>query len=388
RPRGAGEVPQPRLAAELLPHPAGGGEGGAGRRARGGPAGPGPVGGRDAGGPDDGGPDDGGTGSGDPDASGGYASVPAHAPVWGLVRSALRENPGRFALVDMDDHPDSVRVLPALLAAAAPETVVRRGTAYVPKSVPVTGAAEGLRSRRRLDPRGTVLVTGGTGSLGTLVARHLVTAHGVRRLLPAGRRGPDAPGMAELVAELGGAGAVVIVRACDVADRTALAALLGSVPADRPLTGVVHAAGVLDDGIVPALTTGRLERVLRPKVDAALALHELTRGQDLAMFALFSSVAGTFGSAGQAGYAAANCALDALARHRGRLGLPGTSIAWGPWRQSEGMTAHLTDTDLRRMARSGFDPLEAAEGLALFDAAVAGDDPVVVAARLDPAVLS
>ncbi|MEF9901724.1 SDR family NAD(P)-dependent oxidoreductase [Streptomyces sp. P9-A2] len=340
------------------------------------------------GGPVCGGPIDGGTGSGDSGASDGCASVPAHAPVWGLVRSALRENPGRFALVDMDDHPDSWRLLPALLAAAAPETAVRRGTAYVPKPVRVAEATGERRPRRRLDPEGTVLVTGGTGSLGVLVARHLVTAHGVRHLLLAGRRGPDASGVDELVAELGRSGAEVTVRACDVADRTALAALLDAVPAAHPLTGVVHAAGVLDDGIVPALTADRLERVLRPKAGAALALHELTRGRDLAMFALFSSVAGTFGSAGQANYAAANCVLDALARHRRRLGLSGTSIVWGPWRQNEGMMAHLTDTDLRRMARSGFDPLEKEEGLALFDAAVAGDDPVVVAARFGPAALS
>ncbi|CAL9612529.1 2-succinylbenzoate--CoA ligase [Streptomyces sp. enrichment culture] len=331
-------------------------------------------------------PDGGGTGAADRAASGGRASVPAHAPVWGLVRSALRENPGRFALIDTDAHPGSWRSLPALLAAAAPEIAVRRGTAYVPKPVPVTGTTEERRPARRLGPKGTVLVTGGTGALGMLVARHLVAAHGVRHLLLAGRRGRDAPGVRELVAELDESGAEVTVRACDVADRTALAALLGSVPAAHPLTGVVHAAGVLDDGIVPALTADRLERVLRPKADAALALHELTRGCDLAVFALFSSVAGTFGSAGQAGYAAANCVLDALAQHRRRLGLPGTSIVWGPWRQDAGMTAHLTDADLRRMARSGFGPLEEDEGLALFDSAVAGDDPVVVAARLGPGI--
>ncbi|MFG3240164.1 type I polyketide synthase [Streptomyces sp. NPDC048157] len=315
------------------------------------------------------------------------AAVPLHTPVWGLVRSAVRENPGRFALIDVDGHPDSWSALPALLAAPVPEAAVHRGTVYVPELVPVPEAASNPRKGRTLDPEGTVLVTGGTGSLGMLVARHLVAVHGVRRLLLVGRRGPDAPGARELVEELGEAGAQVTVHACDVADRTALAALLGTVPAAHPLTGVVHTAGVLDDGVVAALTTDRLKRVLRPKVDAALALHELTRGHDLAVFALFSSIAGTFGSAGQANYAAANCVLDALARHRGRLGLPGTSIAWGPWQQSDGMMAHLGDVDRQRMARSGFAPLGPDEGLALFDAAVAGDEPVVVAARLFPAAL-
>ncbi|MGW0957594.1 type I polyketide synthase [Streptomyces gelaticus] len=319
--------------------------------------------------------------------SGGTASVPVHAPVWGLVRSALRENPGRFALIDVDEHPDSFSALPALLATSVPEAAVRRGTVYVPKLVPLAEAVPKPREGRTLDPEGTVLVTGGTGSLGMLVARHLVTTHGVRHLLLAGRRGPDAPGARELVAELREAGARVTVHACDVADRTALAALLDAVPAAHPLTGVVHTAGVLDDGVVAALTTDRLRRVMRPKADAALALHELTRSHDLAVFALFSSVAGTFGSAGQANYAAANCVLDALARHRRRLGLPGTSIVWGPWQQNDGMMAHLGDADRQRMARSGFGPLGPEEGLALFDAAVAGDEPVVVAARLAPAAL-
>uniref|UniRef100_UPI002F915322 type I polyketide synthase n=1 Tax=Streptomyces atratus TaxID=1893 RepID=UPI002F915322 len=335
---------------------------------------------------DDGFPAD-GAGRGSDGRSGGTVSVPAHTPVWGLVRSALRENPGRFALIDVDEHPDSWSALPALLATPVPEAAVRRGTVYVPKLVPLAEPAPKSRKRRPLDPEGTVLVTGGTGSLGMLVARHLVTAHGVRHLLLAGRRGPDAPGARELVAELCEAGARVTVHACDVADRTALAALLDAVPAAHPLTGVVHTAGVLDDGVVAALTTDRVRRVMRPKADAALALHELTRGHDLAVFALFSSVAGTFGSAGQANYAAANCVLDALARHRGRLGLPGTSIVWGPWQQSDGMMAHLGDADLQRMARSGFGPLGPDEGLALFDAAVAGDEPVVVAARLAPAAL-
>ncbi|MEU7646490.1 type I polyketide synthase [Streptomyces huasconensis] len=311
--------------------------------------------------------------------------APAHAAVWGLVRSALREHPGRLALLDVDDHPDSWRLVPTLLAAPAPETAVRNGSAFVPELVSLD---ERRAPRRRLDPEGTVLITGGTGSLGMMMARHLVTGHGVRHLLLAGRRGPQAPGADALVAELAATGAEVTVRACDLTDRAQLAALLDAVPEAHPLTGVVHSAAVLDDGIVAALTPDRLARVLRAKAGTALTLHELTKGHDLALFALFSSVAGVFGSAGQANYAAANHVLDALARHRRARGLPGVSIAWGPWRQRDGMTAHLTDVDLRRMARSGFVPLAPQEGLRLFDAAVAGDAPEVVAARITRAASS
>uniref|UniRef100_UPI0034DF4C85 type I polyketide synthase n=1 Tax=Streptomyces mutabilis TaxID=67332 RepID=UPI0034DF4C85 len=235
-----------------------------------------------------------------------------------------------------------------------------------------------LRMPSRWDREGTVLVTGGTGGLGRVLARHLVRARGVRRLLLVSRRGPAAEGVDAFRAELEELGAVVEVRACDVADRAQVAGLLASVPAEHPLTAVVHTAGVLDDGVVTSLSGERLSGVLRPKVDAAWHLHELTRGMGLAAFVVFSSVSGVMGSAGQANYAAANVFLDALAQRRAAEGLPGLSLAWGAWEQTVGMTGTLSDTDARRMTAAAAPPLTVEQGLALWDAATASDEPYLV----------
>ncbi|MER6359171.1 SDR family NAD(P)-dependent oxidoreductase, partial [Streptomyces sp. NPDC001634] len=219
-----------------------------------------------------------------------------------------------------------------------------------------------------MNPDGTVLVTGGTGGLGALVARHLVTEHGIRHLLLAGRRGLEAPGAPELLAELTGLGADVEVAAVDVADRAALADVLAAVPAEHPLTAVVHTAGIVDDGVVSSLTPERVSRVMRPKADAVVHLHELTRDTDLSAFVVFSSVMGTLGGAGQANYSAANAFLDAFATIRRSSGLPAVSLAWGPWAPGAGMTAELSEADLRRMERSGMLPLAPERGLGLLDA--------------------
>ncbi|MEE1757448.1 SDR family NAD(P)-dependent oxidoreductase [Streptomyces sp. SP18CS02] len=327
----------------------------------------------------------------------------AHVPLWGLLRSAQSEHPDRFVLLDLDDDEASRRALPAALASGEPQLAVRQGVMSAFRLTRVTagdaaraggaaagrdGADHGAAERTPFAADGTVLITGGTSGLGALIARHLVTRHGVTRLLLTSRSGRDAAGVAELESELAGLGAGVTVAACDVADREALAGALALVPADHPLTAVVHAAGVLDDGVVTSLTADRVDRILRPKVDGALNLHELTAGEELTAFVLFSSAAGVLGTAGQGGYAAANAFLDALARERRAAGLAATSLAWGLWERRSGLTGDLSEADLRRVARGGVGLLPTEEGLALFDAALAAEDAVLVPMRLDTAALS
>ncbi|MER7991127.1 type I polyketide synthase, partial [Streptomyces noursei] len=336
----------------------------------------------------------------------------AASAVWGLVRSAQSEHPGCFGLLDVDLPTDqntdahrtpsstttsSASSVSSGLAAALratvdePQVALRAGTVRAARLARTTAPEAGARTESSTTGqalgRGTVLITGGTGGLGAQVARHLVVEHGVRDLLLVSRRGPAAPGAGELVADLEALGADVVVRACDVGEGAAVAALVASVPRERPLSAVVHTAGVLDDGVIGSLSADRLDVVLRPKVDAAWHLHEATRDVELAAFVVFSSVAGTFGSPGQGNYAAANAFLDALMVRRRALGLPGVSLAWGPWERSGGMTDTLTDAEAERLARSGMPPLTVEQGLALYDAATAGDRALAVPVRLDLAAL-
>ncbi|MDT8909784.1 type I polyketide synthase [Amycolatopsis sp. PS_44_ISF1] len=308
-------------------------------------------------------------------AGDGGVTDPAAAAVWGLLRAAQAENPGRIVLADNDTAAESR--LGAVLASGEPQVAVRGGVVLVPRLVRAAGRAPGEPAGFR--PEGTVLITGGTGSLGALVARHLVARHGVRGLVLASRRGAAADGAERLAAELAEQGATVSLAACDVADRDQVAALLDE---HRP-TAVVHLAGLLDDGVLGTLNRERLAGVFAPKVDAVRHLDELTRDTDLDAFVVFSSAAALMGSAGQGNYAAANAFLDGLMAARRAAGRPGVSLAWGLWEQSDGLTAHLSAVDQARMSRGGVLPLTPAEGLEIFDFGLRAEQSLLVPIKLD-----
>ncbi|MGW4873828.1 type I polyketide synthase [Streptomyces chartreusis] len=311
------------------------------------------------------------------------ASGLAGAALWGLGRVAAREIPDRWGgLLDLPaEDPSGPTVALALAALTAPggedEVAVRATGALVRRLVPAPRVPDGAPTGWR--PAGTTLVTGGTGGLGAQVARRLAD-EGSERLLLVSRRGPDAPGADDLRHELAAAGCEVDIAACDVADRDALAALLAAIPDERPLTAVVHAAGVLDDGVLERLTPDRFADVFRAKATAALHLDALTRDHDLSAFVLFSSVSGALGNPGQANYAAANTVLDTLAARRRAEGLPAVSIAWAAWRGA-GMAAGLDDAQGRRSGLGGLDPELALTALL---EATADPRPALLIADLEP----
>ncbi|NKZ09055.1 SDR family NAD(P)-dependent oxidoreductase [Actinomadura latina] len=305
----------------------------------------------------------------------------AGAAVWGLVRSAQAENPGRIMLVDTDTD------LAASLDVAdmgEPQLVMRGGVAHAARLT--RAAATGEERAAGLDG-GAVIVTGGTGGVGGVLARRLVEAHGVGCVVLASRRGPAADGAQALVAGLEEAGAVVRVVACDVSDRSAVADLVASVPQEFELRGVVHAAGVLDDGVIGSLTPERMDRVLAAKADAAWFLHEATAEQELTLFAVVSSLSGVLGAPGQGNYAAANTFLDALAAHRRSLGLAGQSVSWGLWALDSGMTSRLGTDGVAQKRAEGVLALSTEHALELFDAAISAPAEHLVAVRWDMAAL-
>ncbi|MFI8950967.1 type I polyketide synthase [Streptomyces sp. NPDC053750] len=301
------------------------------------------------------------------------------AQLWGLGRVVALEHPHRWGgLVDLPPRLDETAFdrLVAVLGGIDDEceVAIRDAAVLVRRIVraplPDTAATEPWR------PRGTVLISGGTGMIGAHVARRLA-ADGAEHLVLAGLRGPDAPGAAELARELTGLGARVTVVACDMSVRSEVAALLDSLPTDAPLTAVMHAAGVLSDGLVDTLTPEQFAAVMAPKVDGALHLHELTSHLDLDAFVLFSSVAGSFGAAGQGNYAAANAHLDALARQRRRAGLPATSVAWGSW--GAGMAEDVAD----RLKRRGFPALDPDLAVAALLQAINHDETHLVVTHVE-----
>ncbi|KAA9377822.1 SDR family NAD(P)-dependent oxidoreductase, partial [Microbispora cellulosiformans] len=310
------------------------------------------------------------------------------APLWGLIRSAQTEHPGRIHLIDHHHGPDhdTAGLLPQAAATARhhdePHTALRDATLLTPRLIAhdTQHKAEEVQPRG-WDPDGTVLITGGLTGIGALLARHLATTHGIGHLHLTGRRGHHTPGADTLIRDLTTAGAHITVTAADITDPHAVEALIASIPADHPLTAVIHAAGITHDTPLHALTPNHhLHPVLAPKIDGSTYLHHHTRHHNLAAFILFSSISGLLGGAAQANYAAANTFHDALAHHRHTQGLPATSLAWGLWAHTSTLTADLTSVDQARIRRTGLRPLTADQALALFDAVAFGDTglPLVV----------
>ncbi|AXW87083.1 polyketide synthase [Lonsdalea britannica] len=323
----------------------------------------------------------------------------AQSPIWGLVRTAQLEYPGRFFLLDIDDIESTPWSLISTAIDALPHTLqlaLRAGEIRAPRLR--KAAADGDLSAhnhtdpqesvcRNLNPDGTVLITGGTGALGKTAARHLVERHGVRHLLLANRRGAEAPGTDALLEELTELGAQVTLIACDVADPKAVESLLNAIPETHPLTAIIHTAGTVDTATLDNMTAEQVDSVLQSKAVSAWNLHQLTLNNDLSAFVLYSSAVSILPQKAQGNYAAANAFLDALAHYRRHLGLPASAMAWGMWAERSEMGEQLGNDDIQRIIDTGQNPLSRTQGLAFLDTVVGTDviehAPLLIPARLN-----
>nr|WP_227025387.1 type I polyketide synthase [Streptomyces tsukubensis] len=307
------------------------------------------------------------------------------ATVWGLVRSAQSEYPGRVVLVDIDGDEASWAALPDVVLSGESQVAVRHGLAHIPRLTPTTPQPDDTPAPTPDWTNGTILITGATGALGTLITQHLVHTHGARHLHLISRNKPT-PQLQNLHNQLTQHGAHITHTPCDLTDPQQLTQTLNTIPHQHPLTTVIHCAGTTNDATLTNQTPHHLTHTFTPKATAAWHLHHHTQ-QHNPHFILFSSAAATLGSPGQANYAAANAYLDALAHHRHTHNQPTTSLAWGLWNVQDGMAGALSEADLLRMARTGITPIDHVDGLALFDAAVASGSPHLVPLQVNRAAL-
>ncbi|TGJ83472.1 hypothetical protein E0Z10_g5290 [Xylaria hypoxylon] len=292
------------------------------------------------------------------------------APLWGLVRTARSENPELcLRMIDLGEETDPATFGLALMLGDQPEIAIRKGELLIPHMERAGLVASPRVGQPLLRADGAVLVTGGLGDLGGRVARRLVSSHGVCDLVLTSRRGMESPGAGGLVAEFAKLGAKVTIVGGDVADLDSLTSIMKIFTTDRPLRGVVHAAGVIDSGIISSLTPQKCATTLVPKVDGLWNLHQLTKDMDLDLFMIFSSISGIMGLPGLGNYAAANSFVDELAYLRRAQGLPATSVAYGPW-VGDGMATTLVSTTRAHLSQLGLGFLAPEVGLKLFEQAV------------------
>ncbi|KAI0515270.1 polyketide synthase [Xylaria bambusicola] len=305
------------------------------------------------------------------------------APLWGLARTARTEYPElRLRMIDLDKQMDLATLESALMLGDQTEIAIRQGQALVPHMEQATAVASNPVKQPLLRTDGAVLVTGGLGDLGGRVARRLVNSHGVRDLVLTSRRGMESPGADAFVSELEKLGVKATVVGGDVADFDSLGSIIQQITAERPLRGVIHAAGVTDSGVLSTLTPEKCATTFAPKVDGLWNLHQLTKDLDLDVFMMFSSISGVLGLPGLANYAAANSFIDALAYLRHSQGLPATSVAYGLW-AGEGMSTTLNSTTRAHLSQLGLGALESEAGLNLFEESVRRGRELTVAADLD-----